>query len=236
MATAGPKLSDGLKAAVDVANGGPKWLEHQVDAYLANKTDGDRRDPGWFHPSSLHHPCDAYLTFEFLGVRKRVGNVPARTRRIFDNGHGRDRDWKGYLEGAGLSVAHLRPRELCTCGQIWANTMDELREMKTVAPDADIKLWDGRHICLPDLRIRGDFDDLIVDPHDQSREVVIHEFKTKNLALWKKLPRQTRTTSSRRIHTWWRPGRGVRSSIMSARMTRISRCLRSHLTLTPGRR
>ena len=79
-----------------------EWLVANVDEYL-ERSEKPRVDPGWFHPSVLAHPCDAYLGFEFMGVKPRR-KISARLRRIFDNGHARDRDWKRYLQRSSLSV------------------------------------------------------------------------------------------------------------------------------------
>lgn len=81
---------------------GDAWLLARVDGWLESKPSG-RSDPGWFHPSDLGHPCDAYLLFTYLGLaRKEI--VPARTRRIFDLGNNRDIAWKGYTVSTGLSL------------------------------------------------------------------------------------------------------------------------------------
>lgn len=130
-----------------------------------------RVDPGWFHPSALSHPCDAFLAFQFLGIQPRMDLPKPQTRRIFDNGHARDRDWKGYLEDTGLSVAswqHSAKHALlsdgapciCPCG--------------TPCPPP-------RHICIPEHRIRGELDDLVVVP---GKPLSVFEFKTKNSNLW----------------------------------------------------
>lgn len=74
----------------------------EIDDYL-ERTAESRTDPGWFHPSDLHHPCDAYLAFAYLGSPK-IETTTARVQRIFDMGNGRDAYWKQYMRGAGLTV------------------------------------------------------------------------------------------------------------------------------------
>lgn len=84
------------------------WISSVVDAHLS-KPHVSRADPGWFHPSSLAHPCDAYLAFAYLGVEGRE-KPTARLQRIFDNGNARDTDIKRYLHEVGASVIK-RPEE-----------------------------------------------------------------------------------------------------------------------------
>lgn len=160
MATAGQKLVPGLKALVSMR--GDDWAVNHVEAWHA-KSNKPRIDPGWFHPSSLSHVCDAYLAFQYLGLAPRPDNVQPRTLRIFDLGHNRDEAWKHYLKASGLSI--VKPGNRCEgCGA---------------------RNKDGRHICFPDLRIRGDFDDHIKNP--LTGRTTIFEFKTKNGDLFGKL-------------------------------------------------
>lgn len=159
-ANAPVKVSGGLKALVNMR--GEDWVVNHVEAW-ALRDNKPRIDPGWFHPSSLSHSCDAYLAFQYLGLAPRSDNVAPQTLRIFDNGHNRDEAWKRYLKASGLSM--VAPGNPCAgCGA---------------------RNRDGRHICFPDLRIRGDFDDHIRNPI--TGRTYIFEFKTKNEYLWTKL-------------------------------------------------
>lgn len=124
----------------------------------------NRIDPGWFHPSSLGNPCDAYLAFQFLGTQGRP-DISPRLQRVFDFGHQRDRDWKRYIGAAGVSMFEEDPPfdERPTCGRCGQQFMAL------------------RHICIPELRIRGELDDWAVAP-DGSLSIV--EIKTKNDRLY----------------------------------------------------
>ncbi len=137
------------------------WLVAEVERRRADKP--PRVDPGWFHPSALSHPCDAFLAFQFLGVQPRPNAVDAQRQRVFDLGHARDRDWKGYLEETGLSA--VGERELPECER------------------CRIKPMVGRHICIPELRIRGELDDFVQD----GQRTAVVEFKTKRSELWEPL-------------------------------------------------
>lgn len=157
---ANPKMAPGLKALVSMR--GKDWVTNHVEAWHL-RDDKARLDPGWFHPSSLSHVCDAYLAFQYLGMAPRPNNVEPRTLRIFDVGHNRDHAWKRYLKESGLSI--VKPGNPCEkCGA---------------------RNKDGRHICMPELRIRGDFDDHIRNPI--TGRTAIFEFKTKNTDLFGKL-------------------------------------------------
>lgn len=112
-----------------------------------------RSDPGWFHPSSLGNPCDAYLAFEYLGIEKRGSQKP-RNLRILHNGDGRDNAWKWYLKKSGLSVIGR----------------EGFRR--------------NRQVILSDLRIRGEFDDLVLLSDGQ---LCLVEFKTMNNDEWENL-------------------------------------------------
>ena len=163
---AGPQktvsLTPGLRALLDTTS--ERWLINAVEGWQAEDTAGNRRDPGWFHPSDLSHTCDAYLAFAFLGAPKRKDTDP-RKRRVLDNGLSRDADWKRYLRESGLSIVPRGVGADCPgCG--WKNA-------------------DGRHICIPEVRVRGEFDDLVQNQY--TKEHRIFEFKTKNDNLWKKL-------------------------------------------------
>lgn len=78
------------------------WLAAHIDDHL-ERTGEYRHDPGWFHPSALGNPCDAFLAFTYMGITGK-GSTPARLQRIFHNGHARDRDWKNYLRESGVSL------------------------------------------------------------------------------------------------------------------------------------
>lgn len=161
------RVKPGLAALLEST--GEKWLISHVEAWQEKDREGTRSDPGWFHPSDLSHQCDAYLGFLFVGAVRRQAERP-RLRRIFDNGHGRDRAWKRYLDESGLSLVKFAPRQVCPrCG----------------ADGPDGKGVDRRHICIPDVRVRGECDDLVRNPH--TSKVSVFEFKTKNKELWSKL-------------------------------------------------
>lgn len=164
---AGPKtqkVTSGLRSLVD--GNSPDWIAGHVDMAILSK-EVPRIDPGWFHPSSLSKICDAHLGFQFLGEKPREDRFEPRTIKIFHNGHGRDQDWKRYLRDSGLSLVTAKPDDKRKC------------------PTCGGKDYDGRHVCIPELRIRGDFDDHIKNPITGER--FIFEFKTKNKALWTKL-------------------------------------------------
>ncbi len=161
------KVTAGLKALID--RNDEKWLATAVDAYLDSSQEGNRRDAGWFHPSALASKCDAYLAFEFLGAPQDPW-ITARLRRIFDNGHGRDGYWKRYLAKAKLS-------------QVKKNKNGTDKRYDCFG--CDNKRVTDRHVCVPSVRLRGEFDDRIINPHN--KEESIFEFKTKNDALWKRL-------------------------------------------------
>lgn len=79
-----------------------RWLLDAIDGTLESNTAG-RTDPGWFHPSSLAHPCDAFLAFQFLGApSKQI--ISARSQRIFDLGSARDKALKAAVRKAGVSL------------------------------------------------------------------------------------------------------------------------------------
>lgn len=150
----GEKLESSL-AQVIAKNKPEEWLLAHVES-TAEKNYRFRDDAGWFHPSGLYQHCDAKLAFQLLGVEQR-GTIPARTIRIFDNGTGRDGYWKQYLQQAGLSIAvDYAINQQCEGCLGW--------------------YFSSRHTCLPDLRIRGECDDII--KHPTTGEVSIFEFKT----------------------------------------------------------
>jgi hypothetical protein len=165
------KLTDVLVSAMKTQSTDPaQWVVARVDTML-EETQRPRYDPGWFHPSDLYKKCDAELAFSFLGVEKQ-GHHSARQQRVFDFGSSRDADWKDYVGRSKLSV-HVDdylPGPCPTCGSKW----EQPGGMVTHA---------ARHICLPDFRIRGEYDDKVVNPEDG--EIVILEFKTKTAELWK---------------------------------------------------
>lgn len=166
MAGAKVKLEPGLKGIIQGVGAGPEWVQNHVEAYQV-ENDDPRIDPGWFHPSSLSQECDASLAFQFLGITPRKNRFPPRTLRIFENGHNRDQAWKRTLGKSKLSVINAE----------WS--------WERKCPKCDGYDRDGRHICFPEFRIRGDFDDLIKNPFTD--ELVIFEFKTKNNALFSAL-------------------------------------------------
>ncbi len=79
-----------------------EWLLAHVEEWH-ERSEKPRVDPGWFHPSSLSHPCDAHLGFEFMGVKPQQ-KFTARTLRIFDLGTGRHKDWGRYLRLSKASI------------------------------------------------------------------------------------------------------------------------------------
>lgn len=81
---------------------GTSWYRAHMDDYYED-SEKPRYDPGWFHPSSLSHPCDAYLAFEYLGLQQRPGNVKSKLRRVFDNGHSTESRWQVAIAKAGLA-------------------------------------------------------------------------------------------------------------------------------------
>lgn len=158
-----PKLTPGLKSLLLSDD---NWILHHVED-SALKAEKARIDPGWFHPSSLGNLCDANMAFHFLGEQPMEDHIPPITLRVFNLGHQRDEAWKGYLKRAGLSIVVPTKEDCPDCGSK--------------------KNRDGRHICIPSLRIRGDFDDHI--KHPVTGETGIFEFKTKRSRLWAALQR-----------------------------------------------
>ena len=147
-------MEPGLKGLLDLQ--GDNWLVNHVYAHLS-KDDSQRRiGSGWFHPSSLSVKCDALLAFEFLGAPKRTDLDP-RTQHIFSVGHDRDRTWKRWLRESGLSLVSEDRSDCARCGIL------------------DV---DGRHICIPSARIRGECDDVVRNPFTLAPS--IFEFKTMN--------------------------------------------------------
>lgn len=124
-----------------------------------------RPDPGWFHPSTMSNECDAYWAFHYLGAPS-VQVISAQTRRIFDNGSGRDEYLKRDAMKSGVSLIEEwdQPR-ICT--------------------GCDLPVYDNRHICIPILRIRGDLDDWSQNAITQRRYVV--DFKTMREGLYNDL-------------------------------------------------
>lgn len=90
-------------------DGSGGWYVAHMDAYY-EQSEKPRVDPGWLHPSALDHPCDARLAFEFLGVAQPKGAVPARTRRIFDNGHSTEARKQEAIKRAGLARLSKKER------------------------------------------------------------------------------------------------------------------------------
>jgi CRISPR/Cas system-associated exonuclease Cas4 (RecB family) len=110
-----------------------------------------RDDPGWFHPSSLSHECEAYLAFRFLGA-PAVQVIEPKTQRIFDLGSGRDEYLKRDMAASGISAI--------TCEE-------------------------DRHIEIPQLRIRGDLDDVVV--HPRTGKLYVVDYKTMRKERWDEL-------------------------------------------------
>lgn len=140
------------------------WLADAVDEWLV-RADAARpvREPGWFHPSSLGSECDAFLAFDYLGL-PRQGNVNAENLRVLDHGVDRDLAWKRYLRGAGLARRAEDKRDCDRCGK--ANV-------------------DYRHVCIPELRLRGECDEIV--EHPVTGEEYIAEIKTKRQELFQRL-------------------------------------------------
>lgn len=87
---------------------GSQWYVAHMDDYF-ERSEKPRYDKGWFHPSSLSHPCDAFLAFSFLGLEEH-GDLPrAQTRRIWDNGHSSEARWQTAIKRAGLATLGKRP-------------------------------------------------------------------------------------------------------------------------------
>lgn len=137
------------------------WLLAGVDDWLESSAEF-RSDPGWFHPSSLSHQCDAFLAFAYLGIEGK-GKARARNRRILDNGTSRDEDVKRYLHESGISVL-----------KHWGGSPAE-RKLASAE----------RYIEIPHLHIRGECDDIVYNK--VTRETSIFEFKTMNADEWTKL-------------------------------------------------
>lgn len=134
------------------------WLKAGVDQYLEDRHEF-RSDPGWFHPSALANPCDAFLAFAFMGLQGK-GKITPRLARIFDNGTGRDEYWKQYLHESGISLM-----------KHWGGSPEE-RELASLE----------RQIEIGHCKIRGEFDDKIYNA--STGETYIFEFKTMNCDEW----------------------------------------------------
>lgn len=78
------------------------WFISALESVQRSKKPA-RTDKGWFHPSALVHTCDAFLAFQFLGVPSEE-EIPARLRRIFDHGSGRDGYLKQDTKRSGVSL------------------------------------------------------------------------------------------------------------------------------------
>ena len=138
-----------------------QWLISGVDDWLEANAEF-RYDPGWFHPSSLSHQCDAFLAFAFMGTEAK-GKPRARNRRILDNGTSRDEDWKRYLHESKISVY-----------KHWGGSP---KERKLASAE--------RYIEIPHMRIRGECDDVVTNRI--TKELSVFEFKTMNTDEWDKL-------------------------------------------------
>lgn len=162
------KVDTPLKRILALRTG--EWLVAETEAWH-EKSLRSRDDPGWFHPSNLSDSCDASLLFQFLGLKQQVTHS-ARTQRIFDNGHCRDRYWKEYLHKAGISL---------------------------VQKDSD------RLVELPELRIRGECDDLV--KNRTTGESYVFEFKTMNHEQFKAL-REPPLVYKMQVHPYMRHHHG----------------------------
>lgn len=94
------KLLPPLQRVLALRTGG--WFRATMDAYYET-SEAPRSDPGWFHPSALSHPCDAFLAFSFLGIPPRAGGTSSKQRRIFDNGHSTEGRWQEAIKRAGIA-------------------------------------------------------------------------------------------------------------------------------------
>jgi hypothetical protein len=163
------KLSNQLKALV--APDVPTWLKATIDRHLeGDRTqDASHIDAGWWHPSALSATCEASLAFQFLGIPSDEKMEP-RTRRIFDVGNDGDRRWKRYYQEAGITTLKddWLPGACHGCGTFDKHSGGNVCHA-------------SRHICIPEVCIRGEFDDEIETPEG----IFIAETKTKNDALWK---------------------------------------------------
>jgi len=126
------------------------WLIAVLEGVQESNGTG-RQDPGYFHPSDFGHVCDAYMAFKFLGA-PAVEKIPARLRRIFDHGSGRDYYLKSDSKRAKISL---------------------------------IKKEEDRKIELPELHIRGELDEWVVNPANGRKYVV--DFKTMNTTEFQQL-------------------------------------------------
>ena len=88
------------------------WITSRVE-FVQQSQGTYRMDPGWFHPSSLGDECDAKLAFQFLGA-PGIESISAQSRRIFDNGSGRDLWLKTDFANAGISlIKEEDDRKIC---------------------------------------------------------------------------------------------------------------------------
>jgi hypothetical protein len=104
------------------------------------------------------------LAFQFLGVKPRTDGKSGRSERIFSVGHDRDLTWKRWLTESKLSIVQSMRAPCGACGS---------------------KSVDGRHMCIPNLRIRGECDDIVLN--SVTGDKAIFEMKTMNDAEWKRL-------------------------------------------------
>lgn len=100
-------VDSALKRLAGMRNPGT-WLLSRIDGVLESSGES-RSDPGWFHPSDLSHPCDAYLAFKYLGAPS-VNTITARVQRIFDLGNARDVSLKDAIQATGTSLIK-RPQD-----------------------------------------------------------------------------------------------------------------------------
>lgn len=158
-----PQQSEALRRLAQMSSTHPAgtWFVAALEGVQAS-ADSYRRDPGWFHPSGLGDDCDAKLAFAFLGA-PGISVISARTRRIFDNGSGRDEWLKNDVQRTGLSL--VDPRRII--------------EIDGVKHEAD------RWIQIDDLYIRGELDLWVKHPSND-REYVI-DIKTMRADLWEAL-------------------------------------------------
>ena len=149
-----PTDNGALKRLAGRSNPG-SWYTSILEGVQAS-SGSYRVDSGWFHPSSMGDPCDAALAFQFLGA-PGTQEISARTQRIFDLGHGRDRDLKRDTAKAGVSLIKKEEDRAIVIPQLrirgdldeWvanpANGEQAIVDFKTIRPDAFKELKEVKH-------------------------------------------------------------------------------------------
>lgn len=145
-----PKLETPIQRILAMRTGG--WFRSHMDSYY-EQSEEPRIDPGWFHPSALNHPCDAFLAFQFLGLTQPRGAVSSKLRRIFDNGHSTEGRWQVAIQRAGIALLGKEKGD--------------------------------RNFEIPQYRIRGELDNIVV--HPQTGEKWVWDCKTMREDLYDKL-------------------------------------------------